>query len=68
MATEGGESMSPPLALPWVADQALGAHGHLPMLQYEQLHAVAVPAAKTWPAGQLVDQGVHDVAVPALAT
>jgi hypothetical protein len=28
----GGECMSPPLALPQVADQALGAHGHLPML------------------------------------
>lgn len=37
--------MSPPLALPRVADQALGAHGHLPMLQYEQLQAVVVPAA-----------------------
>ena len=29
---------------------------------------VALPAAKTWPVGQLADQGVHDVAVPALAT
>ena len=37
--------MSPPLALPPVADQALGAHGHLPTLHVEQLHAVAVPAA-----------------------
>ena len=37
--------MSPPLALPPVADQALGAHGHLPTLHFEQLHAVAVPAA-----------------------
>jgi hypothetical protein len=28
---------------------------------------VALPAVKVWPAGQVKAQGVHDVAVPALA-
>ncbi len=32
------------------------------------LSALAVPAVKTWPAGQFAVQAVHDVAVPALAT
>jgi hypothetical protein len=29
--------------------------------------AVAVPAVKAWPVGQVAVQAVHDVAVPALA-
>jgi hypothetical protein len=51
------------------AHVAVAALAKLPDVHPVQVRsAVAVPAVKTWPVGQLAVQGVHDVAVPAPAT